>query len=50
MYSQGDFIPFLTQPIAAVFLILAVLSIVFKLRDTYKKKKLDEAGGINTGI
>ncbi|MFC0559419.1 tripartite tricarboxylate transporter permease [Halalkalibacter alkalisediminis] len=52
MYSKGDFLPFITQPIAAVFLSLAVISIVFKIRDSYKKKqkKLEESGGINPGV
>jgi putative tricarboxylic transport membrane protein len=39
MYTKGDFLPFLTQPIAALFLGLALLSIILKVRDNYKKKK-----------
>ncbi|WP_227937374.1 tripartite tricarboxylate transporter permease [Alkalihalobacillus deserti] len=39
MYTKGDFLPFLTQPIAALFLALALLSIILKVRDNYKKKK-----------
>jgi putative tricarboxylic transport membrane protein len=39
MYSKGDFTPFLTQPIAAVFLALALLSVLFKIRSNYKKKR-----------
>ncbi|MFC0274372.1 tripartite tricarboxylate transporter permease [Metabacillus herbersteinensis] len=41
MYTKGDFLPFLTQPIAALFLSLALLSIILKIRGNYKKKKLD---------
>ncbi|MGJ9384115.1 tripartite tricarboxylate transporter permease [Salipaludibacillus sp. CF4.18] len=52
MYSQGDFLPFLTQPIAAVFLGLAALSIILKIRDNYKKKrkKLESLDNMNNGI
>lgn len=39
MYSKGDFTPFLTQPIAATFLTLALLSVIFKIRSNYKKKR-----------
>jgi putative tricarboxylic transport membrane protein len=38
MYTQGDFLPFLTKPIAAFFLGLALLSVVLKIRDNHKKK------------
>jgi putative tricarboxylic transport membrane protein len=39
MYSKGDFTPFLTQPIAAAFLALALLSVLFKIRSNYKKRR-----------
>jgi putative tricarboxylic transport membrane protein len=35
MYTQGDFLPFLTKPIAAFFLGLALLSVVLKIRDNH---------------
>lgn len=50
MHTQGDFMPFLTQPIAALFLGFALLSIVLKVRDNFKKKKNLDTGGINTGL
>ncbi|BAC14794.1 hypothetical conserved protein [Oceanobacillus iheyensis HTE831] len=40
--TGGDFIPFLTSPIAATFLIIAVLSVVFSAFKTYKSKKEEE--------
>ncbi|MGO4887561.1 tripartite tricarboxylate transporter permease [Anaerobacillus sp. MEB173] len=46
MYTKGEFLPFLTQPIAAVFLSLAVLSIILKIRDNYKKKKKADSNTI----
>ncbi|MCM3760500.1 tripartite tricarboxylate transporter permease [Alkalihalobacillus oceani] len=50
MHTQGDFLPFLTQPIAAVFLGLTVVSILLKVRATIKKKKETFSGGINSGM
>lgn len=52
MYTKGDFLPFITQPIAAVFLSLAVLSIILKILDNNKKKRkmLEESNGINSGF
>lgn len=41
MLSKGDFTPFLTEPIAAVFLIIAFLSIVIKGFKNVKKKKAE---------
>jgi putative tricarboxylic transport membrane protein len=46
MYTKGDFLPFLTQPIAAIFLSLALLSIILKIRDNYKKKKTIDSNTI----
>lgn len=43
MYTKGDFLPFLTQPIATLFLSLALLSIILKIRDNHKKKKKAES-------
>lgn len=37
--SGGDFMPFITQPIAAVFWIIAILSVVFSLIKDFKKAK-----------
>lgn len=39
MLSQGDFMPFLTSPIAAAFLIFTVASIGLKLYSNWKKKR-----------
>ncbi|MDQ0338112.1 putative tricarboxylic transport membrane protein [Caldalkalibacillus uzonensis] len=39
MYTQGEFIPFLTSPIAAFFLILAVVSVILSARKNIIKKK-----------
>jgi putative tricarboxylic transport membrane protein len=38
MYSHGDFLEFLRQPISAVFLVLAVLSIIFSLVKLSRQK------------
>lgn len=46
MYSKGDILPFITQPIAATFLALAVLSILFKIRSNYKKKRNIDSNSI----
>ena len=42
MYSQGSFIPFLTSPIAAIFLAVAVLAVALTVRSEVRmnKKKL----------
>ncbi|WP_018922025.1 tripartite tricarboxylate transporter permease [Salsuginibacillus kocurii] len=42
MQTQGDFLPFLTQPIAATFLILALLSVLIKARQNFKNKERPE--------
>lgn len=47
MYSKGDFTPFLTEPIAATFLALALLSVLFKIRSNYKKKKNIDSNSIS---
>lgn len=39
MLSQGDFMPFLTSPIAAVFLLVAAASVIFAIYSNHKKKK-----------
>lgn len=39
MLSQGDFLPFLTQPIAALFLLVTVLSVGLKIYKSVKGKK-----------
>ncbi|WP_424236832.1 tripartite tricarboxylate transporter permease [Bhargavaea ginsengi] len=39
MLSQGDFMPFLTSPIAAAFLIFTVVSIGLKVYSNWKKKQ-----------
>lgn len=49
MYTKGDFLPFLTQPIAALFLGLALLSIFLKIRDGYKKKRISVSDAKNIG-
>lgn len=41
MLSEGDFMPFLTEPIAAGFLMLTVFSIVMKIYSNRKRKKLN---------
>ncbi|MDR0760922.1 MAG: tripartite tricarboxylate transporter permease [Treponema sp.] len=37
MFSEGSFIPFLTSPIAALFLAVAVLSVVFTIHKEWKR-------------
>ncbi|HHW03056.1 MAG TPA: Tat pathway signal protein [Thermoanaerobacterales bacterium] len=39
MFSQGSFIPFLTEPISALFLIAALFVIVYTVYGEYKKQK-----------
>src|SRR5699024_6628728 len=39
MMSNGDFTPFLTEPIAATFLLLTLFSIIFTIFSTWKKYK-----------
>ncbi|MGE4284727.1 MAG: tripartite tricarboxylate transporter permease [Clostridia bacterium] len=39
MMSSGSFVPFLTKPISAVFLLIAVLSITLTVRNNFKKAK-----------
>lgn len=39
MHSSGSFMPFLTEPISAVFLAIAVISVIFALRQQYRQKK-----------
>lgn len=39
MLSQGDFMPFLTSPIAAAFLLVAAVSVIFAIYSNHKKKK-----------
>src|SRR5699024_8066559 len=39
MMSDGDFTPFFTEPISAVFLLLALLSVVFTIFNNKRKKK-----------
>ena len=39
MLSQGDFTPFLTQPIAAFFLLVTILSLGWKFYSGWKKKR-----------
>ncbi|RKJ17614.1 Tat pathway signal protein, partial [Butyricicoccus sp. 1XD8-22] len=39
MLSQGDFSPFITQPIAAVFLIITVVSVGWKIWKSFSKSK-----------
>lgn len=39
MLSQGDFMPFLTSPIAAAFLLVAAASVIFVVYNNHKKKK-----------
>lgn len=40
MLSEGNFMPFLTEPIAAGFLLLTVVSIAMKIYSNRKKQKL----------
>ncbi|MFD1849578.1 tripartite tricarboxylate transporter permease [Oceanobacillus bengalensis] len=40
--TGGDFLPFLTSPIAATFLIIAALSVFFSIFKTQKEKKMAE--------
>ena len=42
MLSEGSFTPFLTEPIAAGFLLLTVFSIAMKIYSSRKKKKLQQ--------
>lgn len=39
MKSQGSMVPFFTQPIACVFLIIAILTLVFSIRKELKNNK-----------
>lgn len=39
MLSQGDFMPFLTSPIAAAFLFVAAVSVILAIYSNHKKKK-----------
>lgn len=39
MLSRGDFMPFITSPIAATFLIITALSVAFAIYSNWKKKK-----------
>lgn len=39
MYTNGNFLPFLTKPIAATFLIIALISAVMSVRNNMKKAK-----------
>lgn len=39
MLSQGDFMPFVTSPIAATFLIITAISVSFAIYNNNKKKK-----------
>ncbi|BDH60344.1 C4-dicarboxylate ABC transporter permease [Lysinibacillus sp. PLM2] len=39
MLSQGDFSPFVTQPIAAIFLIITVVSVGWKIWKSFSKSK-----------
>jgi putative tricarboxylic transport membrane protein len=47
MLSQGDFTPFLTQPISAFFLAIAALSVALKLWKSSNKKAISTNGGIS---
>lgn len=38
MQSRGSFLPFLTRPISAAFLLVAVASILFSIYSSYRKK------------
>ncbi|MEF3331413.1 tripartite tricarboxylate transporter permease [Oceanobacillus oncorhynchi] len=42
MLSEGNFMPFLTEPIAAGFLLLTVVSIAMKIYSNRKKQKLQK--------
>ena len=42
MLSQGDFTPFVTQPIAVVFLLITVFSLGLKFYGNWKKKKIEK--------
>ncbi len=42
MYTQGDFMPFLTSPIAAIFLLFALGSVMLTIRRNVKKNKESE--------
>nr|WP_236838830.1 tripartite tricarboxylate transporter permease [Caldalkalibacillus salinus] len=50
MYSQGDFTPFFTEPIAATFLALALISVVVKVSNIFRNKNKSGPKGINTGV
>ncbi|QCR32324.1 tripartite tricarboxylate transporter permease [Lysinibacillus sp. SGAir0095] len=44
MLSQGDFMPFVTQPIAALFLLVTVVSVGWKIYKSFKaKQKMKES-------
>lgn len=47
MMSQGDFMPFLTSPIAAVFLIITAGSIGLKVYSNWKKKRSNNDQSFN---
>src|SRR5699024_2892026 len=40
MLSEGSFMPFLTEPIAAGFLLLTILSIAMKIFSNRRKKRI----------
>jgi putative tricarboxylic transport membrane protein len=47
MLTDGNFLPFLTKPIAAFFLSIAVFSVVFKIWKNYNNnKKIKISGGV----
>lgn len=40
MFSKGSFLPFVANPISAVFLGIAVLSVVLSIRKEIRNKRL----------
>jgi putative tricarboxylic transport membrane protein len=42
MYSQGSFLPFITSPIAAVFLFIALFSAISSVRKNFKQAKKEK--------
>jgi len=50
MYSGGDLTPFLTRPVSALFLALAVLMLVYFLVKGFRSKKTNPEGSANGAV
>jgi len=43
MYSQGDFLPFVTRPISVVFLLIALITVIFAVKKNPRQSKKNKA-------